>query len=118
MIKINTYVVFILFIGSLVKAIYISAFAEARAKSAEAGAISAEARAKTTEARAISAEKMLEETRSNIEMMLDLRKNFIETVKKINFEFLEYNKKLQEAYFEIAELKKALANTENNAKTM
>jgi len=104
MIKINTYLVFIFFIGTMVKAIYISASAEARAKSAEA--------------RANIAEKKLEETHSNIEMMLDLRKNFIITVKKIKSEFLEYNKKLQEAYSEITELKKVLANTEANAKTI
>ena len=95
----------------MVKAIYVSASAEASAKSAEA-------RAKSAEARANSAEKKLEETRSNIEMMLDLRKNFIITVKKIKSEFLEYNKKLQEAYSEITELKKVLANTEANAKTI
>jgi len=105
MIKINTYIVFMLYMGVLVKIISVSAKAQARATSAEARATSAEAKA-------ISAEKMLENTRFNIDMMLTIRKNFIETVKKINFEFLEYNKKLQEAHSEIAELKKALANAE------
>ncbi len=104
MTKMNTYIIFMLFIGTLVKAISISAKAD-----------KAEARAKSAETRAISAEKMLEETRFNIDMMLAIRKNFIETVKKINSEFLEYNKKLQDAHSEIAELKKALANAETNA---
>jgi uncharacterized protein involved in exopolysaccharide biosynthesis len=91
-----------LYTGILAKLIYALASAEARAKSAEA--------------RATSAEKILEDTCLNIDMMLAIRKNFIETIKKINSEFLEYNKKLQDAHSEIAELNKALAYVEAYAK--